>query len=55
MASTERERGGGIEDPPSGKQNDGGGGKYRVGGIDTKESAVESADWSGEETDESVS
>ena len=53
IASTESGRGGKKEDPPGRKQNDGAGWKYRVGGMETEESAADSAKWSGEETEES--
>ena len=45
-ASIDSRRGGGTEDLPGSKQNDGAGGKYCVGGTVTEESAAESAKWS---------
>ena len=45
-------RRGTIEDPRVIMQNNGPGGKYRVGGNGTEDSVEEIAKWSGEETEE---
>ena len=54
-ASTESVSGRKTEDPPWGDQDNGAGGKYRVGGTDTEESAVDNAKWSWEETEDLAS
>ena len=41
-----------IEDPSARRKDNIEGGKYRAGGRDTEESADESAEWSGEQTEE---
>ena len=48
-------RGRTTENPPLGTQDDSAGGKYCVGRIGKEESAANSAEWSREETEESVS
>ena len=44
-----------TEDPPVRTHDDSAGGKYHVGGTGPENSADESAEWSGEETEESAS
>ena len=41
-----------TEDPLGGKQNDGAGGEYLVGGTDREESTFNNAEWSREHTEE---
>ena len=53
--SLDNGRGGKTEDPSGSFKNDGTGGKYRMGGMDTEESAADSAKWSAKETEESAS
>ena len=41
-----------TDDPPVCRKDDGAGGEYHTGGSGREESADESAEWSGEETEE---
>ena len=40
-----------TDDLPERRKNDGAGGKYRVGGSGTEESADKSSEWCGEDTE----